>query len=165
MFIMIVIFILICAAILIVTSGVFNVPIGYAYVIERNGKYLRTANSGINTKIPLIDKIACKCSLKESFVIIDRQPIIPNDNKIIIIEGLITYCITDPKMFKYNMKNANVALNILTTNTLRNLLANYSSNEIIDGKADVSMTLLDILKKAGFDWGVDVIDVTYKICK
>ena len=110
------IFLIILAVIIIalVVTNIRIVPQANAYVIERLGAYMGTWEVGLHIKIPLIDKIAKKVSLKEPVIDFPPQPVITKDNVTMEIDTVIYFQITDPKLYTYGVANPMAAIENLT---------------------------------------------------
>ena len=106
----------------IVIANIKVVSQASAFVIERLGSYKGTWGQGLHIKIPFIDKIAKKVSLKEQVVDFPPQPVITKDNVTMQIDTVIYYQITDPKLYTYGVEKPIFAIENLTATTLRNII-------------------------------------------
>ena len=116
------IFIVILLIIIIVISNIKIVPQAHAYVVERLGAYNATWSTGLHLKIPVIDRIAKKISLKEQVADFPPQPVITKDNVTMQIDTVIYLQVTDPKLYTYGVDNPIRAIENLTATTLRNII-------------------------------------------
>src|SRR5574344_1394181 len=121
MMIYIIIAILIVVVLIIVTN-IRIVPQSEAFVIERLGAYSTTWKVGLHVKVPFIDRIAKKVSLKEKILDFPPQPVITKDNVTMKIDTVIYMQITDPKLYTYGVENPITAIENLSATTLRNII-------------------------------------------
>ncbi len=103
-------------------SNIVIVPQARAYVIERLGTYRGTWNTGLHFKVPFIERIASKVTLKEHVVDFPPQPVITKDNVTMQIDTVVYLLISDPKLFTYGIESPMAAIENLTATTLRNII-------------------------------------------
>ena len=103
--------------IIIIIKNFQIVPQSHAYVIERLGAYKTTWSTGLHLKIPFIERVAKRVSLKEQVVDFPPQPVITRDNVTMQIDTIIFYQITDPKLYAYGVENPIMAIENLTATT------------------------------------------------
>jgi len=154
--------ILIIVTIVLIIANVRIVPQTNAYVIERLGGYLTTWDVGLNFKIPLIDRIASKVSLKEKVVDFPPQPVITKDNVTMSIDTVVYYQITDPKLFAYGVSNPLLAIENLTATTLRNIIGQLELDESLSSRDLINTQMRSILDEATDPWGIRVNRVEVK---
>lgn len=154
--------ILIIVTIILIIANVRIVPQTNAYVIERLGGYLTTWDVGLNFKIPLIDRIASKVSLKEKVVDFPPQPVITKDNVTMSIDTVVYYQITDPKLFAYGVSNPILAIENLTATTLRNIIGQLELDESLSSRDLINTQMRSILDEATDPWGIRVNRVEVK---
>ena len=126
------IFIVILLIIIIVISNIKIVPQAHAYVVERLGAYNATWSTGLHLKIPVIDRIAKKISLKEQVADFPPQPVITKDNVTMQIDTVIYLQVTDPKLYTYGVDNPIRAIENLTATTLRNIIGEMELDETLE---------------------------------
>lgn len=148
--------------IVLVITNIKVVPQAHSYVIERLGAYTTTWNVGLHIKIPLMDRIANKVSLKEHVVDFPPQPVITKDNVTIKIDTVIYYQVTDPKMYTYGVARPIVALENLTATTLRNIIGNIELDETLTSRDLINTQMRSILDEATDPWGIKVNRVEVK---
>jgi regulator of protease activity HflC (stomatin/prohibitin superfamily) len=156
------IFILATLAIILVVSNIKVVPQANSYVVERLGAYITTWNVGLHIKIPLMDRVANKVSLKEHVIDFPPQPSITKDNVTIKIDAVIYYQITDPKLYTYGVARPIVALENLTATTLRNIIGNIELDETLTSRDLINTQMRSILDEATDPWGIKVNRVEVK---
>ncbi|SHK34261.1 SPFH domain-containing protein [Paramaledivibacter caminithermalis] len=162
MFGLIIPMLLIIIAILLVVSNIRIVPQAHAYVIERLGAYQGTWQVGLHVKIPLIDRVAKKVSLKERVVDFPPQPVITKDNVTMQIDTVVYFQITDPKLYTYGVDNPIAAIENLTATTLRNIIGELELDETLTSRDIINTKMRSILDEATDPWGIKVNRVEVK---
>ena len=120
------------------------VPQAEAYVVERVGSYLETWKNGLHFKIPFIDRIANRLTLKEIVKDFKPQPVITKDNVTMQIDTVVYYQITDPKLYTYGVENPIVAIENLTATTLRNIIGELELDQTLTSR-DIRVEVKNIL--------------------
>ena len=138
------------------------VPQAHAYVLERLGAYHGTWSTGVHFKIPFIDKIAKKVSLKEKVVDFPPQPVITRDNVTMQIDTVVYYEITDPKLYTYGVERPLDAIENLTATTLRNIIGELELDSTLTSRDTINDKIRIILDEATDAWGIRVIRVELK---
>ena len=113
---------LIALVLIVLVANIRVVPQAHSYVVERIGTYYQTWQTGLHFKIPFIDRVAKKVSLKETVVDFAPQAVITKDNVTMQIDTVVFFQITDPKLFTYGVNNPLSAIEFLTATTLRNII-------------------------------------------
>ena len=139
---------LIVIALILIVLNIRIVPQANAYVIERLGAYKVTWNVGLHVKIPLIDRIAKKVSLKEHVIDFPPQPVITRDNVTMEIDTVIYFQITDPKLFSYGVSNPMAAIENLTATTLRNIIGELELDESLTSREVINSKIRVVLDEA-----------------
>lgn len=154
---------LIIIVILLVVSSIKVVPQANAYVIERLGAFQTTWSVGLHIKVPLIDKVARKVSLKEQVLDFPPQPVITKDNVTMRIDTVVYYQITDPKAYAYGIVNPLSAIENLTATTLRNIIGDLELDETLTSRELINTKKMrSILDEATDPWGIKVNRVELK---
>ena len=148
--------------VILVISNIKIVPQTKAYVIERFGGYNTTWNVGIHFLIPFADLIAKKVSLKESLFDFDPQPVITKDNVTLQVDTVVFYQIVDSKLFAYGAENPKLAIEKLTTTTLRNVIGELELDDTLTSRDTINSRLRSILDDATDAWGIKVNRVEVK---
>lgn len=156
------ILILIAIAIFLIARNIRIVPQANAYVIERLGAYNGTWQVGLHFKIPLIDKIAKKVSLKEHVIDFPPQPVITKDNVTMEIDTVIYFQITDPKLFAYGVANPMEAIENLTATTLRNIIGDLELDQTLTSRELINTKMRVVLDEATDAWGIKINRVEVK---
>ncbi len=157
-----VIFLLIILAILLIITNIRIVPQARAYVVERLGAYNATWQVGLHIKIPLIDKIAKKVSLKEHVIDFPPQPVITKDNVTMEIDTVIYFQITDPKLFAYGVEHPMAAIENLTATTLRNIIGELELDQSLTSREHINSKIRLVLDEATDPWGIKINRVEVK---
>ena len=159
-----VIIILIVLAILIwlLVSNIRIVPQAKAYVVERLGGYHATWQVGLHFKIPLIDKVARKVSLKEKVIDFPPQPVITKDNVTMEIDTVVYFQITDPKLYAYGVESPMDAIENLTATTLRNIIGELELDESLTSRELINNKMRLVLDEATDLWGIKINRVEVK---
>lgn len=153
---------LIVIAILIVVTNIRIVPQAHAFVIERLGAYQGTWDVGLHVKIPFVDRVAKKVSLKERVVDFPPQPVITKDNVTMQIDTVVYFQITDPKLYTYGVDNPIAAIENLTATTLRNIIGELELDETLTSRDIINTKMRSILDEATDPWGIKVNRVEVK---
>ena len=153
--------ILIIVAILII-SCIRVVPQAQAFVIERVGSYLTTWDNGLHFKLPFIDRVAAKISLKEIVKDFKPQPVITKDNVTMQIDTVVYYSITDPKLYTYGVENPIIAIENLTATTLRNIIGELELDQTLTSRDTINTNMRAILDEATDPWGIKINRVELK---
>lgn len=154
--------ILIVLFLVLVVSNIRVVPQSNSYVIERLGAYSTTWETGLHFKIPLLDRISKKVSLKEMVADFPPQPVITKDNVTMKIDTVVYYQITDPKLFTYGVAMPLVAIENLTATTLRNIIGQLELDETLSSRDLINTQMRAILDEATDPWGIKVNRVELK---
>ena len=158
----IVIVVLIIVAIGLVVTNIRIVPQARAYVIERLGAYKGTWQVGLHFKVPLIDKISRKVSLKEKVIDFPPQPVITKDNVTMEIDTVIYFQITDPKLYAYGFESPMDAIENLTATTLRNIIGELELDESLTSRETINTKIRIVLDEATDPWGIKINRVEVK---
>ncbi|HHZ06108.1 MAG TPA: SPFH/Band 7/PHB domain protein [Clostridiales bacterium] len=158
----VILLILAAILILIVVANVKIVPQAQAYVVERLGAYYQTWGTGLHLKIPFIDRISRKVSLKEQVVDFPPQPVITKDNVTMQIDTVVYFQITDSKLYTYGVENPLSAIENLTATTLRNIIGDLELDNTLTSRDVINTKIRVILDEATDAWGIKVNRVELK---
>ena len=153
---------LLIALICVIIANIKIVPQAHAYIIERFGGYSQTWGVGLHIKIPFIEKISKRVSLKEHVVDFPPQPVITKDNVTMQIDTVVYYQITDPKLFAYGVERPMMAIENLTATTLRNIIGEMELDETLTSRDIVNTKMRSILDEATDPWGIKINRVELK---
>ncbi len=149
-------------ALLILTSCIKIVPQAQAMVVERLGGYLGTWSVGLHFKVPFIDRVAKRVTLKEQVADFPPQPVITKDNVTMRIDTVVFFQITDPKLFAYGVENPIMAIENLTATTLRNIIGDMELDQTLTSREVINTKMRSILDIATDPWGIKVNRVELK---
>lgn len=153
---------LILIVIIILVRNIRIVPQANAYVIERLGAYSTTWNVGLHFKIPFIENIAKKVTLKEQVYDFPPQPVITKDNVTMQIDTVLYFAITDPKLYTYGVENPINAIENLSATTLRNIIGDLELDQTLTSRDVINTQMRVILDEATDPWGIKVNRVELK---
>ena len=148
--------------IMIVMANVRIVPQGSVYVVERLGTYLCTWGAGLHVKLPFVDRIANKVSIKEQVVDFVPQSVITKDNVTMQIDTVVFFQVTDAKMLTYGVEYPLSAIENLTATTLRNIIGSLELDHTLTSRDQINSTITETLDKATDTWGIKVNRVEVK---
>lgn len=147
---------------LILIKNVRVVPQANVYVIERLGTYKTTWQAGIHMKLPFVDRIARRISLKERVADFPPQPVITKDNVTMQIDTVIFFQIVDPVLYSYGIENPIMAIENLTATTLRNIIGDLELDETLTSRDVINTRMRVTLDEATDPWGIKVNRVELK---
>jgi len=158
---LVIVFFIIIVLVLLI-SNIKIVPQAVVYVVERLGAYNGTWQTGIHVKIPLIDRVARKVSLKEQVMDFPPQPVITKDNVTIQIDTIVFYQITDAKLYTYGVERPILAIESLTATTLRNIIGDMELDHTLTSRDVINTRITTALDSATDKWGIKVNRVELK---
>ena len=147
---------------LIIVSNIHIVQQSRAYVIERLGAFSKVWQVGIHVKVPFIERVAKKVSLKEQVLDYPPQPVITKDNVTMQIDTVVYYQITDPKLYTYGVERPMMAMETLTATTLRNIIGDLELDQTLTSRDVINTKMRAILDEATDPWGIKVNRVELK---
>ena len=154
--------ILVIIAFVIIIANIAVVQQSRAYVIERLGAFQEVWGVGLHFKIPFIDRIARRVSLKEQVLDYPPQPVITKDNVTMQIDTVVYFQITDPKLYTYGVEQPMMAMETLTATTLRNIIGDLELDQTLTSRDVVNTKMRAILDEATDPWGIKVNRVELK---
>ena len=158
--------IIIAAAVIIlfivIIKNICIVQQSRAYVIERLGAFSTVWEVGIHFKIPFIERIARRVSLKEQVLDYPPQPVITKDNVTMQIDTVVYFQITDPKLYTYGVEQPMMAMETLTATTLRNIIGDLELDQTLTSRDVINTKMRAILDEATDPWGIKVTRVELK---
>lgn len=157
LFVILAIFVLIVLA-----SCVTIVPQASAFIVERLGAYSGTWETGLHFRIPLLEKVANKVTLKERVSDFPPQPVITKDNVTMQIDTVIYFQVTDPKLFTYGVVHPMAAIENLTATTLRNIIGELELDQTLTSRDIINTKMRTILDEATDPWGIKINRVELK---
>ena len=158
----VVILALLALAVIVIIANIKIVPQATAQVIERLGSYRTTWSTGIHFKIPFIETIAKKVTLMEQVADFPPQPVITKDNVRMQIDTVVFFQITDCKLYTYGVTNPLLAIESLTSTTLRNIIGELDLDQTLTSRDIINTKMRAILDEATDPWGIKVNRVELK---
>ena len=150
------------AVITIIVSNIAVVQQSRAYVIERLGAFHEVWGVGLHMKVPFLDRIARRVSLKEQVLDYPPQPVITKDNVTMQIDTVVYFQITDPKLYTYGVEQPMMAMETLTATTLRNIIGDLELDQTLTSRDVINTKMRAILDEATDPWGIKVNRVELK---
>ena len=154
-------FAIIALAVVFVIEGVRVVPQQSAWVVERLGKFHQVLEPGLNVIIPFIDRVAYRHSLKEVPLDVAEQVCITKDNTQLVVDGLIYFQVTDPRLASYGTSDYVTAIVQLAQTTLRSEVGKMELDQSLQSRDVINRQIVAVLDEAGRSWGVKVL--RYKV--
>ena len=146
----------------VIAANVVIVPQASAFIVERLGAFQQTWETGLHLKIPFIERVANKVTLKERVSDFPPQPVITADNVTMQIDTVIYFQVTDPKLFTYGVVHPMAAIENLTATTLRNIIGDLELDETLTSRDIINTKMRTILDEATDPWGIKINRVELK---
>ena len=159
---MMLLLILLIILLLILASCIRIVPQAHAMVLERLGTYQGTWSAGLHFKLPFVDRVVRRMTLKEQVVDFAPQPVITKDNVTMRIDTVVFFQITDPKLYTYGVENPIMAIENLTATTLRNIIGDLELDQTLTSRETINASMRSSLDVATDPWGIKVNRVELK---
>ena len=153
---------LVAFLLVVIIKNVRIVTQANAYVVERLGAFHSVWGTGLHIKIPFIDRIANKVSLKEQVVDFAPQPVITKDNVTMQIDSVVYLMYSDPKLLTYGVEHPMNAIENLTATTLRNIIGEMELDETLTSRDTINSKMRAILDEATDPWGIKITRVELK---
>ena len=138
------------------------VPQATTHIIERFGTYKATFDTGFHMKVPFIDKVAKRISLKEKVADFAPQAVITKDNVTMQIDTIVFYQVLDPKLYTYGIERPILAIENLSATTLRNIIGELELDQTLTSRDIINTRMREILDEATDPWGIKVNRVELK---
>ena len=156
------IIVLVVLVILLLVTNIRVVPQATEFVIERLGTYYTTWETGLHFKVPLVDRVAKRISLKEQVMDFAPQPVITKDNVTMQIDTIVFYQVTDAKLYTYGVERPILAIESLTATTLRNIIGDMELDHTLTSRDVINSRITAALDQATDKWGIKVNRVELK---
>ena len=159
---MIVLAVILILVLILIITNLCVVQQAQAYVIERLGAYSTTWGKVLHVKLPFIERVARRVSLKEQVADFPPQPVITKDNVTMQIDTVVYFQITDPKLYTYGIEQPMVAIETLSATTLRNIIGDLELDQCLTSRDIINSKMRVILDEATDPWGIKVNRVELK---
>ena len=156
------IIVLVIIILVVIVSCINVVQQSKAYVVERLGAFHSVWGVGLHFKLPFIERVVKKISLKEQVADFDPQPVITKDNVTMQIDTVIYFQITDPKLYTYGVEYPMSAIENLTATALRNIIGELELDQSLTSRDTINAKMRSILDEATDPWGIKVNRVELK---
>ena len=150
------------ALIILIVTNIVIVPQEHAYILEFLGKYKTTWAAGLHVKIPIVERIVKKISLKEQVLDFPPQPVITKDNVSVSIDSVVFAKVFDPRLYTYGVENPIAGLQNLSATTLRNIIGSMELDQTLTSRDKINAQMEAILDEATDKWGIKVTRVELK---
>ena len=147
---------------IIIIANIKIVPQAHSYVVERLGAFQAAWSVGLHLKMPLLDKVAKKVSLKEQVIDFPPQPVITKDNVTMQIDTVVYFQISDPKSYTYGVDHPMSAIENLTATSLRNIIGELELDETLTSRELINTKMRAVLDEATDPWGIKINRVELK---
>ena len=147
---------------IIIIRNIRVVQQSQAYVVERLGAFSAVWGVGLHFKVPFLERVAKRVSLKEQVLDYPPQPVITKDNVTMQIDTVVYFQITDPKLYAYGVEQPMVAMETLTATTLRNIIGDLELDQTLTSRDVINTKMRAILDEATDPWGIKVNRVELK---
>jgi regulator of protease activity HflC (stomatin/prohibitin superfamily) len=148
--------------IVVLFSGIKQVPQGVNYTIERFGRYIKTLKPGLNLIIPFIDRVGARLNMMEQVLDVPTQEVITRDNATVSADGITFFQVLDAARAAYEVKGLNTALLAITMTNIRTVLGGMDLDEVLSKRDEINDKLLHVVDAAAEAWGVKVTRIEIK---
>lgn len=154
--------IILAIVVIVLLRCVRIVPQADAWVLERLGRYQKTWEAGIHFRIPIIERVVRKISLKEQVADFEPQPVITKDNVTMMVDSVVFFKIFDPRLFAYGVERPIAAIENLSATTLRNIIGSMDLDSTLTGREAINGEITKTLDEATDPWGIRITRVEVK---
>lgn len=149
-------YLLIILAIIFIYHAIVQVPQGYAFTVERFGRYVQTLDAGLHVIFPFMERVGARINLMERVLNVPSQNVISKDNAMVRIDGVCFFRVIEPSFAAYRIIDLEHSIiNIITTN-IRTVLGGLDLDEMLSHRDDINLRLLNVMHEATENWGIKI---------
>lgn len=143
-------------AVIFLYHAIVQVPQGYAFTVERFGRYVQTLDAGLHIIFPFVERVGARINLMERVLNVPSQNVISRDNAMVRIDGVCFFRVIEPSFAAYRIIDLeNSIVNIITTN-IRTVLGGLDLDEMLSHRDDINLRLLNVMHEATENWGIKI---------